>query len=761
MLATGLPRPVVFSLAFVAVALAWFLVAHLNLVSSYWTALGVAGALVALATVKILLLVWQRIIGKTQTDAIEHALRDDPAPCILVNGASGRVVWRNIAAAQSLPGASALPKILVDFCAQSHVFLRRQQDAAILRGMSHAKLVINGSEQVVTTQDVGLGRFLWRFRPLSRPDTAAMPDILLWVHTSKDGTILSMAPELALQVSIKSVQLDDLFLGGAPTTSELSPVTLSATGQLALSVRLPDGKGGELILLLPPELAPTLRADTQAALNQLPVAIAHIGPDDEIAFANAEARRLLHLSEHERTCFSDRLEGLGRPIAEWLDDIRANRSGRGTEVLRLARHGVESYVQVSVRPMPMGPPNILLAVLNDATELKSLEAKFTQSQKMHAIGQLAGGVAHDFNNLLTAISGHCELILLRHDRSDIDYPDLMQIQQNSNRAAALVRQLLAFSRKQTLQFETIDLQAGLGDLVHLLNRLVGEKITLSLRFADRPIAIRSDRRQFEQILVNLVVNARDAMPLGGEIVIQTALRAFPQGLMRERVTLPPGEYAVIEVRDQGVGIPAANLGKLFEPFFTTKRQGEGTGLGLSTVYGIVKQMGGFIFVDSQEGVGTTVTLYFKPKDIKDVTPRVDPRALDLGGIAQKRSLILLVEDEAPVRSFAARALQLQGHRVLEADSGESALSILSDPAVRPDLFVTDVIMPGLDGPSWIAQVRDRYPTTPVVFMSGYAEDGRSAAQARTEHSVFLAKPFSLGDFTATVNAQLKAMRETA
>ncbi|MFN4056568.1 MAG: ATP-binding protein [Roseinatronobacter sp.] len=761
MLLTGLPRPFLAMLLVGLAATGWFVAAQVTTTPSSWTVLGIAGAMAVLALLNIIVQIWLRAQRATQLAAFDSALRDDLSPCLIVEGRKGTILWRNMVAATSLPNTPLMAQLLTDFCAQPPVFLRRQHDAAAIRKVAYTKLVVNGSEQAVTVQDVGSGRFLWRFRPLPRPEPHAMPDLLSWLHVTEAGQIIAMTQEFAVKVTPQIAHLDDVFVGGAPLTPELSPVIVAHSGESALAARLSDGRGGALIVLLPPEIAPTLRADAQVALNQLPVAIAHIDPEDQIVFANIEARRLLHLSDQELPCFSDRLEGLGRPIAEWLDDIRANRAGRGTEVLRLAQHGVENFVQVSVRPMPMGPPNMLLAVLNDATELKSLEAKFTQSQKMHAIGQLAGGVAHDFNNLLTAISGHCELILMRHDRSDIDYPDLMQIQQNTNRAAALVRQLLAFSRKQTLQFETIDLQAGLGDLVHLMNRLVGEKITLSVRFADRPIAIRSDRRQFEQILVNLVVNARDAMPLGGEIVIETRLLNLPQGMIRERATLPAGEYAVIEVRDQGIGIPAANLGKLFEPFFTTKRQGEGTGLGLSTVYGIVKQMGGFIFIDSQEGLGTIVTLYFKPKDVRDVIPRTDTRAIELRGIGQKRALVLLVEDEAPVRSFAARALQLQGHRVLEADSGEAALTLLADASVQPDLFVTDVIMPGLDGPSWIAQVRDRYPLTPVVFMSGYAEDGRSAAQARTEHSVFLAKPFSLADFTCAVNTQLKSVDKAA
>lgn len=705
------------------------------------------------------------VIGRWKTRwhcrAVAAILDPASVPCLLVVAESGRILWQNAAARALFSDSLQIDVALGDFVAQPPVFLRRMHEQAQTRGQGDGQLIISETPYQITTHATTNGDILWRLQPVQRHEAQPpVPDGIAWIEVDGDARITRISPAANALFASPPTTLAALFHGPIPLGDNLTTVRLAQSGQMRIFCRLAQDDGGALVLLLPFAVAPNLRDDSIRELNLLPVAIAHIDPDGVIAFANAEARRLLHLPDGSQVLFSDRLEGLGRPISEWMDDIRSNRLGRSTEVLRLARNGVETYVQVSMRHLANGDTGTMLAVMNDATELKSLEAKFTQSQKMQAIGQLAGGVAHDFNNLLTAISGHCELILLRHDRNDVDYPDLMQIQQNTNRAAALVRQLLAFSRKQTLQFETLDLQAALAELVHLMNRLVGEKITLSLRYADRPIAIRSDRRQFEQILVNLVVNARDAMPLGGEIVIETCIRTLPQGLERDRVTLPAGQYAVIEVRDQGVGIPRANLGKLFEPFFTTKRQGEGTGLGLSTVYGIVKQMGGFIFIDSEEGTGTTVGLYFKPQDFAQVTPREKLRVPELGGLLQTRSLVLLVEDEAPVRSFAARALQLQGHRVLEADSGEAALTLLDDPKLRPDLFVTDVIMPGLDGPGWIAKVRDRYPTTPVVFMSGYAEDGRSAAQARVENSVFLAKPFSLGDFTATVSAQLKRQTDT-
>jgi two-component system, cell cycle sensor histidine kinase and response regulator CckA len=689
-------------------------------------------------------------------DATTAALANHPNAALLVEVATGRVLWRNASAAALFGDGAQIDGLLADSCAQPASFCQKLVKKSLQTGTATAQLVVGGRDYDLALRTVALGATLWTLQQICESAAPVrLEQVLDWVMLDPSGQITHAAPQLDPHLAALAQGLREA------TANPAGSLRLLVGSQSRLALPLPQADDNVLVVLLPAmDLSPDI-ANLEDALALLPVAVALIDDTGSIAYANQDASRLLNLPADGGVQISDRFEGLGRPVSEWIDDVRSQRHGRGTEVLRLARNGMESFVQVSIRPLGPAVHGQMLAVMNDATELKALEAKFTQSQKMQAIGQLAGGVAHDFNNLLTAISGHCELILLRHDRSDVDYPDLMQIQQNTNRAAALVRQLLAFSRKQTLQFETLDLQAALSDLVHLLNRLVGEKISLTLRYADRPIAIRSDRRQLEQVLVNLVVNARDAMPLGGEVVVETSICDLPDGLERDRVTLPPGQYAMIEVRDQGVGIPAANMPKLFEPFFTTKRQGEGTGLGLSTVYGIVKQMGGYIFVDSEEGVGTSVRLYFKPKKIADITARDKPRAVELGAVALKRSLVLLVEDEAPVRSFAARALQLQGHRVLEAESGEAALSLLNDPNLCPDLFVTDVIMPGLDGPGWIAQIRDRHPTTPVVFMSGYAEDGRSAAQARVENSVFLAKPFSLGDFTATVSAQLKRQKDVA
>jgi two-component system cell cycle sensor histidine kinase/response regulator CckA len=517
----------------------------------------------------------------------------------------------------------------------------------------------------------------------------------------------------------------------------------------------PAETGGSL-----PQPEPVVRPGDPAVgsdLEEVPVALMVFGPDGVLRVANRAARELMWQGELRAAMFHDIFEGLGRPVSDWLADVVVGRHPGGSEVLHARRTGDDVYLEVTLRRFVDGGRVGALAVLNDATRLKTLEAQFVQSQKMQAIGQLAGGIAHDFNNLLTAIAGHCDLLLLRHDSEDPEYADLEQIRQNANRAAALVGQLLAFSRKQTLKPEQLDLQDVLGDLTHLLNRLVVERVGLALVHrgpqADRVLgAIRADKRQLEQVLINLVVNARDAMPNGGSIRIETEPVTLAEPLMRDRAKVPAGDYSVIRVVDTGIGIPQDQLQQIFEPFFTTKRVGEGTGLGLSTAYGIVKQSGGFIFVDSEPGEGTVFTLYFPvyegdPMPVAEVVPR-KPAA------RQGEGVVLLVEDEAPVRAFASRALRLRGYTVLEAASAEEALRVLDDAGLEVDIFVTDVVMPGMDGPTWVKRALEVRPNARVVFMSGYAEDSLSEDQLRIPNAVFLPKPFSLNELTATVQGQL-------
>ncbi|MCL7408137.1 ATP-binding protein [Marivivens donghaensis] len=490
-------------------------------------------------------------------------------------------------------------------------------------------------------------------------------------------------------------------------------------------------------------------------IDALPVPILKVAQTGEILFANQEARTLLGGQITNGTRLSDRLEGLGRPITDWLADVAASRSLNTREFLRGKGDRQDFFVQVALHPTGREPDSPLIAVLNDMTEFKSLEAQFVQSQKMQAIGQLAGGVAHDFNNLLTAISGHCELLLMRHREGDTDFCDLNQIKENTTRAARLVSQLLAFSRKQTLLPEVFDLSGVLANMTQLLDRLVGERIRLVLSQEDNLYPIRADKRQLEQVIMNLVVNARDAMPGGGDIRVESQNVTLAERLERDHARLPAGNYVLIKVIDEGHGIPSEKIGKIFEPFYSTKKPGEGTGLGLSTAYGIVKQSGGFIFVESEPDVGSIFSLYFPHFD-GAVTDTLNPQVTEKPTITPRKGVVLLVEDEAPVRAFATRALQMKGLTVLEAESGEQALTLLEDPELVVDIFVSDVVMPGKDGPTWVKEARKMRPKTRVVFVSGYAEDAFTDHLADVGPSVFLTKPFSLADLTRTVEAELAA-----
>jgi two-component system, cell cycle sensor histidine kinase and response regulator CckA len=388
----------------------------------------------------------------------------------------------------------------------------------------------------------------------------------------------------------------------------------------------------------------------------------------------------------------------------------------------------------------------------DVTDQKNLEIQFAQSQKMQAVGQLAGGVAHDFNNLLTAMIGFCDLLLLRFQPGDPSFADIMQIQQNANRAANLVRQLLAFSRQQTLQPRVLNITDVLVDLSHLLRRLIGENIELKV-VHDRNLApAKVDQGQLEQVIINLAVNARDAMPGGGTLTIRTANVRYTLAQRRGHEEMPAGDYIRIEVTDTGVGIPAGNLARIFDPFFSTKELGSGTGLGLSTVYGIVKQTEGFIFVDSNPGQGAVFEIYLPRYRGAGASsgPRPDAAepfaSKDLTGCGT----VLLVEDEDPVRKFGARALRNKGYEVIEADSGEAALDVIRNAVGKIDLLITDVVMPRLDGPGLVREVRNILPDIKVVFISGYAEDGFRQRLDRDSGIDFLPKPFSLKQLATKV-----------
>lgn len=662
-------------------------------------ALGAGAGLVAAAVILWVLAIRDGLTGRKRGRNLLGEARSDPAP-VLLGDISGRITFANTAALEALHLGPALPRTV------SQALGALLADPGSITGRILHQTEHHGHAQ----EDVRTAHTQLRLRARTMG-----PSEVVW--------------------RIEAIPVSDR----------------SDVGMGAEKAARDHGAEGERRVEKSNSHVPELTADV---FEGLPVPILTIATDGTILSANSSAQKLLALGSDDLPPLYDLVEGMGRPIAEWLTDAANGRGLLKTEFVRAVRPGQELFLQIALGRREVGDDVQLIGVLNDATELKSLEAQFVQSQKMQAIGQLAGGVAHDFNNLLTAISGHCDLLLLRHDEGDPEFMDLMQIAQNANRAASLVGQLLAFSRKQNLKPQPLDLRDTMSDLTHLLNRLVGEKITLELNIAPTDKVIRADRRQFEQVIMNLVVNARDAMPNGGVIRIDVEPRRLTEPLLRERADLPPGDYVVITVRDNGTGIASDKLPKIFEPFFTTKKTGEGTGLGLSTAYGIVKQTGGFIFAESTLGKETKFSLFF-PAHLRPSDPEVQvkPKS-DRAASSQSGGVILLVEDEAPVRAFASRALRMRGYTVLEAESAEIALETLSNPDLKVDIFVTDVIMPGLDGPTWVKQALETRPDTRVVFVSGYAEESLAENQMRVPNSVFLPKPFSLNQLTNIVHEQL-------
>ena len=401
-----------------------------------------------------------------------------------------------------------------------------------------------------------------------------------------------------------------------------------------------------------------------------------------------------------------------------------------------------------------------IVYLLETTERRALENQINQSQKMDMVGQLAGGIAHDFNNVLSAIMMANDFLLNAHKPTDPSFQDIMQIKQNATRAATLVRQLLAFSRRQTLRPQVLDLGDALSDLTMLLRRLIGEKVKLDLVHGRDLWPVKVDVSQFEQVIVNLAVNARDAMPDGGKLTVRTANLTVEESTRLAYKGMPAADYVRIAISDTGTGIPADIVDKIFEPFFSTKEVGKGTGLGLSTVYGIVKQTGGFVYVNSEEGSGTTFDIFLPRHHAEpDASHEVHatngagretaagpkPRA-DLTG----QGTILLVEDEEGLRSLNARGLRSRGYSVIEASNGIEAMEALEEKNGAVDLVVSDVVMPEMDGPTLLKEMRGRNPDLKIIFVSGYAEDAFEKSLPENQQFAFLPKPFTLSQLVAAV-----------
>jgi len=506
--------------------------------------------------------------------------------------------------------------------------------------------------------------------------------------------------------------------------------------------------------------------------HNTPMAIAAVDRTGKIARANAPLARLQHgvikgeAAPAEGRSILALVAEPERPVLEAAIAKAADGQGDIAPVdVPLAGEGDRSarfYVSAVEEDERDGESAIVYAV--ETTELRELEKRVAQVQKMDTVGQLAGGIAHDFNNVLSAIMMATDFLLQAHKPTDPSFGDIMQIKQNANRAASLVRHLLAFSRRQTLRPQVLDLGETLSDLTILLRRLLGEKVALEVVNGRDLWPIKADVSQLEQVVVNLAVNARDAMPDGGKLIVRTANISEAESRELPHKPLPAADYVTIEVSDTGSGIPREIIDKIFEPFFTTKEVNKGTGLGLSTVYGIVKQTNGYIFVDSTVGKGTTFRI-FLPRHVPSAAELADAAPANVAALPPQsqavadltgHGTILLVEDEEGLRGLNARGLASRGYTVLEAGNGLEAIAVLETQGGHVDLVVSDVVMPEMDGPTLAKELRSRNPDLKVIFVSGYAEDAFEKNMPEPNKYAFLAKPFTLKQLVAAVKETMAA-----
>ena len=729
----------------------------------------------------------RRTAPMTQPDAlsppdwsITHAAAQLCNAAIAISDRAGRLVCANDHFAKSFPGLKAPPDLGVDEA--SRELLVAAGRAAWRDGTAQIDAITRDNRQFsvkVARAGTADEYLLWRLAPIERLDIesraielvsgrigrAMANSGVMAVSIGPDGRIRAANAAFALRATGSSHEpITGREFATFMRMDEKGSIFFEREGRRGLAIRLmnvplsdADTDGASLLLAVDEEAAKVERglalAHVEQLLSTLPLGLALVDRDGRFLFANDSFARVIDVSPDALPPYPGDLV-IAEDKAAVLESVRRYGSGSltsGDIAVRLKDRPDEVIALSIAGVRGLGEAAVLLGLKDNIEETK-LKRQVAQQTKMESIGQLAGGVAHDFNNILTAIIGYCDLMLLRHQPGDGDYDDIQQIKNNSNRAASLTRQLLAFSRQQTLRPQVLQLADVVADVSSLLKRLLGETVRLEVHHGRAMGAVRADPGQLEQVIINLGVNARDAMPKGGVVHIST--KAVGQSEVRAMASevLPVADYVVLSVEDSGIGISKENLGKIFEPFFTTKEVGKGTGLGLSTVYGIVKQSGGFIFAESEPGQGTRFDIYLPvhagEAPVVETGKREFYKPKDLWGSGR----ILIVEDEDMVRAVAERALVRQGYVVETACDGEEALALFAD-GKRYDLVVSDVVMPNMDGPTMARDLRRQFGDIRLLFMSGYAEE-QLRETISLDNVSFLPKPFSVQQIAEAVQEAL-------
>ncbi len=718
--------------------------------------------------------------------SVTRAVADQDGAALAITDRAGRLLCANERFVTTFDGLRAPPDLALD--PASHELLLNAGRAAWRDGHAETEGVKKaGADYGVRVLRAGAGDeyLMWRFAEVAAVNIVSQATDLvagrvgralatagvMAVMASGEGRVQSSNAAFAVRATgDENANIVGRDLGSFLRLDEKGRVFFEREGRRGLPVRLlhvplgPDtAQSSALLLAIDDEGGQGDRASALGHVEQLlatlPLGLALVNRDGRFLFANDAFARVAGTTPDALPPFPGDLV-IAEDKAAVSDSIRRYAGGQqhaGDIAVRLKDQPDEVIALSIAGVRGLGDAAVLIG-LKDNSEETRLKRQVAQATKMQAIGQLAGGVAHDFNNILTAIIGYCDLMLLRHPPGDSDYDDIQQIRQNSNRAASLTRQLLAFSRQQTLRPQILQLPDVVAEVSHLLKRLLGETVKLEVQHGRGIGPVRADPGQLEQVIINLGVNARDAMQAteagGGTLTIETRAVAKADVRAMKSEILPIGDYAQLIVSDTGTGIARENLSKIFEPFFTTKEVGKGTGLGLSTVYGIVKQSGGFIFAESELGQGTQFHIFLPvhagPMPTKTQTlATLDAPPKDMWGSGR----LLLVEDEPMVRAVAERALVRQGYTVETACDGEEAL-VLIEEGRQYDLVVSDVVMPNMDGPAMARAVRARYPDMRILFMSGYAEE-QLRKSIDLDKVAFLPKPFSVQQIAEAVRSALK------
>lgn len=712
--------------------------------------------------------------------SVTRAVADADTAALAITDRAGRLLCANDRFTKLFDGPRAPPDLGLDAAGQE--LLMQGGRAAWRDGQATIDgFKKNGREYQLQLVRSGAGDeyLMWRFTEVAAVDISSQAQELVGgrigralasagvmaVMVGGEGRVRSSNAAFAVRATgDENANIANRDLGSFLRLDEKGRVFFEREGKRGVPVRLlhvplsaDTAQGTALMLAIDDEGGGGDRASAlvhvENLLSNLPLGLALVNRDGRFLFANDSFARVAGLSAEAMPPYPGDLV-VADDKAAVSDSIRRYAGGQqhsGDIAVRLKDQPDEVIALSIAGVRGLGDAAVLIGLKDNSEETK-LKRQVAQATKMQAVGQLAGGVAHDFNNILTAIIGYCDLMLLRHPPGDSDYDDIQQIRQNSNRAASLTRQLLAFSRQQTLRPQVLQLPDVVAEVSHLLKRLLGEKVQLEVQHGRAIGAVRADPGQLEQVIVNLGVNARDAMPDGGTLTIETKAVSKSDVRAMGSEILPIGDYALLSVIDSGTGIAREHLAKIFEPFFTTKEVGKGTGLGLSTVYGIVKQSGGFIFADSEMGRGTRFDIYLPvhaggvPKQNTLATLDAPPKEMWGSG------RILVVEDEPMVRAVAERALVRQGYSVETACDGEEALGFFAE-GKQYDLVVSDVVMPNMDGPAMARELRKQHKDMRILFMSGYAEE-QLRQSINLDKVAFLPKPFSVQQIAEAVREAL-------